>query len=439
MILAMPSRAQLPALLEQKLQDTLNYMQQHFQTMGLSAAVSVRGQGLWKGTAGHSEPGVALGTDMLIGIGSNTKTFISALVLQQEEAGHLSLDDTIGTWIQGYPDISGAITIKQLLNHTSGLFNYTESGALWDSLQNNPTRLWTKEEILQYFTGAPVFSPGNGWEYCNTNYIIAGIILEAVSGQPAADLIRNNILSPLQMDHTFFPPDEVPGYPLAGFWTEGGQYVLPIESYSIPGTAGALVATPEDVVHFWEGLFSGAIISKSTLNQKMLQMAVTSADNKYGYGLGIFKDNYFDNTGYSHGGTWLGQINSNFIDTVRGITICVLSNQDSLSNPYTEAVVAALYKVFLETTPILEPEQEAFQALFYPNPARDMLYLQNTQYTGERLVTVRGLDGRLWLQRRYAPGRQVALETAAFPSGIYIAEVSDSRGKRKVQKLSILH
>ncbi len=433
------AQAQLPATLTQKLRDTLNYMQSHYQVTGVSAAVSVKGQGLWKATSGNSEPGVPLNTDMLIGIGSNTKTFVSALVLRQEELGHLSLQDSIGTWIQGYPHINGSITIKQVLNHTSGLFSYTESDAMWDSLTGNPTRVWTMSQILQNFVETPVFAPGANWEYSNTNYIIAGMILESVTGKSLPSLIRDSILTPLQLNHTFFPPDETPTYDLARFWGAGGGYILPLESYSLPNAAGALLSTPEDVVHFWEGLFNGSLISKSTLNTKMLQMAVNSADNKYGYGLGIFKDNYFNNSGYSHGGTWLGQINSNFIDTVRGITICVLSNQDSLSNSYTDAVVAALYKVFLDqTTGIATTPSRQLAVSFYPNPASDMLYLQNEDYKGNRLVSIRSLDGKQVLQKRFAPSEKVQLDLGQIPPGLYTAEVTDDAGRKGIQKCTVI-
>ncbi len=435
---SMRTTAQIPAQLQQRLQDTLNYMQSHYQTTGVSAAVSVRGQGLWKGTAGNSGPGVPLQSNMLIGIGSNTKTFVSALVLRQEELGQLSLQDSIGTWIQGYPNINGAITVKQLLNHTSGLFSYTESTAMWDSLVSNPGRIWHMSDILDHFVEPPVFTPGTDWEYCNTNYIIAGLILESVTGRPLPALIRDSILTPLQLNHTFFPPDEVPTYPLSRFWGEGGEYILPLESYSIANAAGALLSTPEDVVHFWEGLFNGDIIQKNTLNNKMLEMAVNSPDNKFGYGLGIFKDNYFDNNGYSHGGTWLGQINSNFIDTVRGITICVLSNQDSLANSYTEAVVAALYKVFLNTTGITEQRTGQLAATFYPNPASNVLYLQNDVYTGSRTISIRGLDGRQWLTQTFAAGEKPEVSVATLPAGVYMAEVSDEAGRKGVQKCTIV-
>lgn len=432
------SNAQLPATMEQQLQDTLNYMQSHYAVVGVSAAVSVKGEGLWTGTAGLSEPGVPLEEDMLIGIGSNTKTFVSALVLKMEEHGLLQLDDTIGTWIQGYPNINGAITVKQVLNHTSGIFSYTESDGMWDSLINNPFKVWGKEEILQHFVEAPDFAPGTSWYYSNTNYIIAGIILESVTGRQVHELIRDSILTPLHMQHTFYPPQETPTYSFTGFWGAGGRYILPLESYSLPASAGALVSNPEDVVHFWEGLFDGSIISKQTLNTKMLQMAVNSADNKYGYGLGIFKDNYYNNSGFSHGGTWLGQINSNFIDTVNGITICVLSNQDSLSNEYTEAVVAALYKIFLNTTGIATTTIPDIAPGCFPNPAKDMLYMDNQEFKGRKTISISGMDGRIVLTQQFNTAEKVQLNISNLKPGIYFVSVTDESGRKGHQKISVV-
>lgn len=436
--LGLNSFAQIPAGLQQRLRDTLDYMQAHYEVRGVSAAVSVRNQGQWKGAAGISEPGVPLSDNLLIGIGSNTKTFVSALVLRMEELNLLQLNDTIGRWIQGYPNINGAVTVKQLLNHTSGLFSYTESDAMWDSLLNDPMRVWTKEEILEHFVEAPDFAPGTSWNYSNTNYIIAGIILEQVSGRQVHELIRDSILAPLHMDHTFYPPQETPAYGFAGFWGDGGRYILPLATYSLPSSAGALVSNPEDVVRFWEGLFSGSIISKGTLHSKMLEMAVNSPDNLYGYGLGIFKDNYFGNNGYSHGGTWLGQINSNFTDTVHGITICVLSNQDSLSNNYTDAVVAALYKVFLDATGITQTANNAIMPACYPNPASDRLYMDNPAFEGSRILRICSLDGRLVKEQSFGASEKVMMDLRAVKPGIYLLTVTDEKGRKGSQKLSVV-
>jgi D-alanyl-D-alanine carboxypeptidase len=429
--------AQLSPTLEQRFQDTLNYMQSHYQVRGVSASVSIKGQGIWKGAAGFSKPGIPLNSDMLIGIGSNTKTFVSAMMLKLYENGQVDFNDTIGNWIQGYPNISGAITIKQVLNHRSGLFSYTEHPAFWDSLQANPLKVWTKEEILNYFVDVPSFAPGTDWEYSNTNYDIAGIILEAVSGRPVHALLRDSILNPLQLGHTFYPPDETPAFPMAGFWGNGGMYILPLQTYSLPNAAGALVSTPEDVVHFWEGLFNGDIISKQTLNTRMLELTISSPNGDYGYGLGIYKDTYFGNGGYSHGGTWLGQINSNFIDTVRGITICVLSNQDSLKNEYTDAVVAALYSVMLNPTGIAGSPKQLLNISFYPNPASDLLTLGNDGTRTAASVALYGIDGRQVYQHYFKDGEEKTVDVRKLSPGMYIAEVVNDKGQRGTQKITI--
>jgi D-alanyl-D-alanine carboxypeptidase len=437
LLLAIQAHAQINPVLEQRFRDTLLYMQSHYEVRGLSAAVSIKNQGLWKGTAGTSAPGIPLQSDMLIGIGSNTKTFVSTLMLQLYENGQVHLEDSIGTWLSGYPDIDGSITIKQILNHKSGIFSFTENSALWDSLMTNPSRAYTKQEILQYFVKSPAFAPGTSWEYSNTNYIIAGIILEAVTGQQLPQLIRDSILVPLQLNHTFFPPYEYPTFPMAGYWGEGGQYILPLTTYSIPNASGALISTAEDVVHFWEGLFNGALISKATIRNKMLDLAIISPSGNYGYGLGIYKDTYFGNNGYSHGGTWIGQINSNFIDTVRGITICVLSNQDSLRNEYTDAVVAALYKVMLDhTTSIPGVAENEMDIAFYPNPASGVLNLKDDQLEA-KTVSLIAPDGKIILKKYFHNGEKTILDISKVLPGLYMGLVENEKGETGRQKVVV--
>lgn len=131
---SLSAQAQLPASLQNKLQDTLSAMRDQYNFKGLSAAVAYKDFGIWEGTAGVSGPQTALTSDMLIGIGSNTKTFVSVLMLKLYESNSIQLEDSIGTWLSGYPNINGAVTIRQLLNHTSGIADYLESDNLLNAL-----------------------------------------------------------------------------------------------------------------------------------------------------------------------------------------------------------------------------------------------------------------------------------------------------------------
>lgn len=422
-------RAQLNPSLEQRLQDTLNDMQAQYHFKGLSAAVSVRNVGTWSGTTGISYEGQPLTTDMLIGIGSNTKTFVSALMLKLHENGQVMLDDTIGTWIQGYNNINGQVTVRQLLNHTSGIYNYTNHPHLNDSIVVDLNRIWTKPEMLHYFVNAPDFAPGTGWNYSNTNYLLAGLIAEIVTGRPVHSLIRDSILTPNQLTHTYFPPHETVNDTFAHYWSDMGSGYMedvffPYNLYSVPDAAGCMVSTAADHVKFLQALFAGNIIRKTTIRNEMMQWVSPSTTT---YGLGLFREQVLGNIIFSHGGTFLGQISSNLMDTNRNIAICVLSNQDSLSNPFTEKVVAALYKIMLTPVTAVPGSPELSAARFYPNPARGMLYLKD-EGNREKVVTLTAMDGRRVYSRKYDAGERVAVDLQSLIPGLYLAELRDDRG-----------
>jgi D-alanyl-D-alanine carboxypeptidase len=112
---------------------------------------------------------------MLFGTGSITKNFVAALTMKLAEEKILTLDDPLSDWLPAYPYIDGRITIRQLLNHTSGHYMFWDNDSLWDELNKDRTIIWTPEEILAYIR-EPYFVPGEGWHYSNTNYLLMAMI-----------------------------------------------------------------------------------------------------------------------------------------------------------------------------------------------------------------------------------------------------------------------
>lgn len=446
------STAQVPAALQAKFQDTLSAMRSRFNFKGLSAAVSYRSKGIWKSAVGVSEDGMALTPDMLIGIGSNTKTFVSVMMIKLKDAGKVSLSDTIGKWVSGYPNINGGVTIRQLLNHTSGINSYTNNTSTWDSVNKDINRLWTKEEILSKFVAAPTFAPGKGWEYSNTNFIIAGLIEEKITGKSMQQLIRDSILTPQSLAHTFFPPYETASDPYAHLWTDWngddvlddvGEYAtsttLPKEINSIADAAGALVSTAEDNVKFWKALMTGSIIGKASIKGDLLQWSgwgTASSD----YGLGIFKNRFLGNTVFSHGGTWIGQINENLADTVNDIYITVLSNQDSLQNDEVLQVVLALYRTALDAK--LSVQQTALNEhtaiKIFPNPASGMITVR-FEDPAQQTAHVFDYSGKLMKEIAVPAGQhESTINVAEWPSGTYILKPGGA-SYRSVQQFQVMH
>jgi len=442
--------AQIPAALQARLEDTLTTMRDLFNFKGLSAAVAYKDAGMWKSARGLSHEGVPLTTDMLIGMGSNTKTFVSAVMLKLVESGQVQLTDTIGTWITGYDNIDGSITIRQILNHTSGLFSYTESDTYWSMLDEDIYRMWTADDILSNCIEDPYFAPGTSWQYSNTNYIIAGEIEEQVTGYTVYQLIHDSIAVPAGLANTFMPPFETGAASYAHFWSDlvGDEALddiadwndpdaslLPVEINSSVGAAGALVATAEDVTLFWKALMNGNIISKATLNEKMLSWTgFGSASSEYG--LGVFLTEYSGNTVYAHGGTWLGQINENLSDTVRGIYITVLSNQDSLRNDYVAEVVAALYKVILDydhSLAISAPSYNPSLVKVIPNPfCQEFRIVLDEAIGGKCTATVSDIAGRVYINASGTAeqiNEVLRSESPRLRAGMYLLQLAAGNNK----------
>ena len=161
--------------IENKIQEVLDKGIREYNVRGVSAAVIFPNHKIWRGVSGISHNTVAMNPDMLFAIGSITKTFVATLALKLIEEGKLSLDDPLSKWLPSYSHIDSAITIRQLLNHTSGIYMFWSNQKIWDDLKNDRTKIWTPEEVLSYIK-EPYFPPGKGYRYSNTNYLLMAMI-----------------------------------------------------------------------------------------------------------------------------------------------------------------------------------------------------------------------------------------------------------------------
>lgn len=166
-------------------------------------AVSVGGRGSAVEPFGTVAPGGAAVTARThFMIGSVTKTFTATAVLRLVDQGKLRLSDPIARYVSGVPD-GRAITIRELLNHTSGVPDYAASAAFQRQANADPDQRWKPQELVHFAAGLPAyFPPGRGWRYSDTNYILLGLVLQAVTGQPAAQVIRSQVLRPLGLHDT---------------------------------------------------------------------------------------------------------------------------------------------------------------------------------------------------------------------------------------------
>jgi len=261
----------IDSTLAQQLQNVLDEAIMQYDLVGLSAAVSTSNGDIWKGTSGISHDTVEVTTDMLFGVASITKTFIATIIMQLYEADSLKLSDSLYNWLPPMDNIDSTITIRQLLNMTSGIYNYTNNPVFSDSVFVSGSRIWTPEEILETFVLSPTFTPGSNWEYCNTNYILLGMIIKEITGNEVVTELHNRLTIPLGLNNTYLFPDE--GYEgikshvwsyYAGNSTDVTE-IVDTTALSAAWTAGCMLSTAEDLVLWSKGLNEGEILNDTTL------------------------------------------------------------------------------------------------------------------------------------------------------------------------------
>lgn len=240
-------------------------------------------------------------------IASVSKAFVSVLILQLEAAGKLHIDDPVANYLPGVVPNGSAITLRELMNHTSGLFNYTDDAAFVDDPFTSFARAWTPSQLLAVaFAHPPNFAPGTDWSYSNTNYVVLGLVVEAVTGQPLGQVLQEKIFTPLDLTSTSFPstielaPDLVHGY----VQVQPGTPLIDISAGLNPSwgwAAGAIVSTAKDVTTFYR-----ALVTRKLLPAKQLGEMETPSPVARGYGLGIVSAYPACGHAFTHEGDFLG-------------------------------------------------------------------------------------------------------------------------------------
>ena len=238
-------------------------------------------------------------------IGSNTKTFLSVVVLQLVAEHWLSLDDTVGHWlpgvVHGNGNDGGTITVRELLQHTSGLHNYT------DDLQAQITspeayrqlefRRFSRPDLLDIaLAHRPDNAPGAAWNYSNTNYILLGMIIEKVAHDSWENQVTRRIIVPLGLRHTYAPgtSTRLPAPHATGYliFDKNTRIDTTAENMSWAGSAGALISTAADLTRFWSAIGRGALLGPAQTREMRQTVPATGGDSASvpgsRYGLGIF-------------------------------------------------------------------------------------------------------------------------------------------------------
>jgi len=308
---------------------------------GLAMAVSREGEVLYVGAAGVSnlETQTPVQPDDRFRIYSIAKAFGAIVVLQLVDEGVLSLDDTVTKWldtdaVMAIPNID-QVTIRQLLNHTSGVYDFADDtdSPFWEDAFLGPnvdwTKVWTIDELLTYASAenhAAYFAPGEGHHYSNTDYLLLGLIVEAATGNAYGDELQSRVFDPLGLQNTFLAEGAaVPEGTISGYQMLGDQPLdVSISNLSWIWAAGGMVSTTEDLLTFGDAVFSGQLISDESFAE-MFTFVPTDNPNK-GEGMGVYRIETANGTLTGMDGSGAGFVSSLMRQDDAGITVVILAN-----------------------------------------------------------------------------------------------------------------
>ncbi|MFF9085470.1 serine hydrolase domain-containing protein [Streptomyces sp. NPDC014991] len=262
--------------------------------------------GTWSTTAGvgDTRTGAPRSAADRYRVGSITKTFVATVLLQLEAEGRLSLDDKVDEWlpgvVRGHGHDGRAITVRQLLNHTSGIYSYTEDEDfartyfLADGfLRHRYDTLTPQDLVAMAMRHSPYFAPGTSWHYSNTNYVLAGMVIAKVTGHPYATEIRHRILGPLHLTATSVPGTRVTvprpssrAYGKLAATATGPTYDVTELNPSLASSAGEMISDSADLDRFYSALLRGKLLPPRQLKE-MKTTVKTDEVPGAGYGLGL--------------------------------------------------------------------------------------------------------------------------------------------------------
>ncbi|MCV2463094.1 beta-lactamase family protein [Streptomyces sp. ICN988] len=237
-------------------------------------------------------------------VGSITKTFVATVVLQLEAEGRLSLDDTVDAWLPGVVEGNGnhgdRITLRQLLNHTSGIYNYTADEEFArthfarDGFLEHRYDTVTPRQLVAIATAhEPDFAPGTDWRYSNTNYILAGMVIGEATGRPYAEEVRRRIIDPLKLRATSVPGTRVSlprpssrAYSKLAESATGPTYDVTRLNPSMAGSAGEMISDSADLNRFYTALLRGRLLPAKQLAEMTTTVPAMPGAS---YGLGLIK------------------------------------------------------------------------------------------------------------------------------------------------------
>jgi uncharacterized protein (TIGR02145 family) len=281
---------------------------------GLSAAVIMPDGETWAGVGGVSHENIKIITDTRFSAGSIEKMFAAVTIMQLIQEQKLTLEDPLYKWLPPYPYVDSTITIRQLLNHTCGLYNYVNNRDFWDSWFREPSKFWSMEAVVTTFNRAPYYPRGTGWNYSQTGYNLLKIIIRKITGSEISTVNRDRFFIPLGLANTFTSMGEkLPGNIAHGWYDtdndlEYEDFFYMQRTPFASGIGGEVWSTAEDLAKWGRALFHDKkVVNQTSLDQMLTFYSPCTGEEFFGdgYGLGVCRFNpqlIYGLKAYGHGG-----------------------------------------------------------------------------------------------------------------------------------------
>lgn len=298
----------------------------------------------WASAGVGQQPATPANTSAQFRIGSNTKAFVSTVILQLEAQGRLSINDTVDRWLPGAVNANGndgtRITIKELLNMRSGIPDYLHNSTVSVpyALNTNAYTTYTPQQLVNIATSsAPTNAPGAAYYYSNTNYILAGMIIQAVTGNSVAQEIQQRIITPLGLTNTYFPTtaptlsgNYLHAYDIGLLIWPGYNVEVTTSNVELTGAAGAIVSTLADLATFERALFHGDLLPAA--QQQELKTTLPTGTAGIAYGLGVIWNTATGCAGaWTYNGEVQGYLSSQLTSADGSIQVVTVTNGTNLT------------------------------------------------------------------------------------------------------------
>lgn len=390
--------AQIDPVLADRLQESLTNSVISSGNNGVSAYVIMPNGITWNGSAGVGKQNIPISDTTLFHGASTTKLNVAVLMLMLNEEGLINLDQSWTNYVTLDASFDPSITIRQLLNHSSGIADYLETPSSGNNIISDFSKFYSPEDILENIVSSnPLFPPGSNFQYSNSNYVLASLIIEKVTGNPIHQELRSRIWDPLHMKHTYFGAYEMYDEPTAGVWWNFGSGVT---NYSDESTtsmlsyaygAGNIVTCPTDLGILLDALMNKELLSSESLDE--MQSFVPASFNSWtaGYGLGIHHAaGSADDVILGHDG-YYSNLTDMFYSTKHDFTLVTMTNTQTtwfgLFDPLYEIITD-----YIKTTKV-EDDLSNFNLDIYPIPSQKNIRIECTNLIEE--VTIIDALGKI--------------------------------------------